>query len=460
MGRIFGTDGVRGVANEKLDVELTLAISRAAGMVIKAEGKSRPQILVGRDTRLSGTMLEAAACAGLTSVGCDVIRLGVVPTPAVAYLVPKLGADGGMMITASHNPFAYNGIKYFGSTGFKLTDEQEDRIERIVLDNAEPVALASADEIGRISDAPEAVNVYAAHIASAVGDLSGLRIAVDCANGASSAVARKIFAKANADAVYYNDVPDGVNVNRECGSLFIENLGKTVRENGFDLGVAFDGDADRCLAVDETGAVMDGDVIMAILAKRLSEEGRLNRNMFIPTVMSNMGLFKFAEENGMTCLPTKVGDRYVLENMLKFDASLGGEQSGHVIFREFMTTGDGELTGLLLADTLKRSGKKALELRKIMTTYPQVMINIEATAEMKKNLDTPEVRTYLDIEDKRLDDGRILVRPSGTEPLIRIMVEGRDEKKIRTVVSECAETLKTLLREKEVVTDEIFERLD
>ncbi len=448
MGRIFGTDGVRGIANEKLDVELALAISRAAGMIIKAEGTKKPKLLVGRDTRLSGTMLEAAVAAGLSSVGCDVELLGVVPTPAVAYLVTKLGADGGVMITASHNPYEYNGIKYFGSTGFKLTDEQEARIESIVLDAAEPIHLAHTSEIGKIHHNPGAIEEYIKHISSTVGDLSGIKIAVDCANGASYKTAKAIFAKVNANATFISCEPDGINVNKDCGSLHTAALGKYVAENGFDIGVAFDGDADRCLAVDEKGELIDGDMLMAILAKRMHEEGKLNKNMFIPTIMSNMGLFKFAEQNGFTCYPTKVGDRYVLENLLKYKASLGGEQSGHIILPEYMTTGDGELSALKLIESMKLSGKTASELKGIMTVYPQVMVNIEATTEMKARLEDVEVKSYLDIQGGRFNgDGRILVRPSGTEPLIRIMIEGKDKDKIEKLVHECAETLKNLLTE-------------
>ncbi|MBQ6876960.1 MAG: phosphoglucosamine mutase [Oscillospiraceae bacterium] len=446
MGRIFGTDGVRGIANKKLDVELALAISRAAGMIIKNETTGKPKVIVGRDTRLSGTMLEAAVAAGLSSVGCDVELLGVVPTPAVAYLVTKLGASGGVMITASHNPFEYNGIKYFGSTGFKLTDEQEDRIEKIVLEKSENIELAETEKIGNISRNFEASELYVDHIAGTVGDISGIKIAVDCANGASFETAKKIFGKAKAEATFLNCEPDGTNVNRDCGSLHIAALGKYVKENGFDIGVAFDGDADRCLAVDENGELIDGDMMMAILAKRFREEGRLNKNILIPTIMSNMGLFKFAEEYKMSCYPTKVGDRYVLESLLKLGASLGGEQSGHIIIPEYMTTGDGELSALMLIETMKLSGKKASELKKIMTVYPQVMVNIEATPEMKAKLDDPEVKSYLDIESARLEgDGRILVRPSGTEPLIRIMIEGKDQEKINALVLECAETLKNLI---------------
>ena len=446
MGRIFGTDGVRGIANEKLDVELALAISRAAGMIIKNETKGKPKVIVGRDTRLSGTMLESAVAAGLSSVGCDVELLGVVPTPAVAYLVTKLGVSGGVMITASHNPFEYNGIKYFGSTGFKLTDEQEERIEGIVLDGSEPIELAGTEKIGRISHNTEAVGLYVEHIASTVGNLSGIKIAVDCANGASFETAKKIFEKAGAEATFLNCEPDGTNVNRGCGSLHIDALGEYIKENGFDIGVAFDGDADRCLAVDENGELIDGDMLMAILAKRFKEEGRLYKDILIPTIMSNMGLFKFAEENGISCYPTKVGDRYVLETLLKLNASLGGEQSGHIIIPEYMTTGDGELSALMLIESMKLSGKKASELKKVMTVYPQVMVNIEATPEMKAKLNDPEVKSYIDIETARLEgDGRILVRPSGTEPLIRIMIEGKEQEKINALVLECAETLKNLL---------------
>lgn len=447
MGRIFGTDGVRGIANEKLNVELALAISRAAGMIIKAEGIEKPRLIVGRDTRLSGIMLEAAVSAGLSSVGCDVELLGVVPTPAVAYLVTALKADGGVMITASHNPYEYNGIKYFGSTGFKLTDEQEARIEGIVLDNAQPIELAKASNIGKIYRNYDAAELYVDHIASTVCDLSGIKVAVDCANGASYSTAKRIFSKANVEATFLNCEPSGTNVNQNCGSLHIEALGEYVKENGFDLGVAFDGDADRCLAVDENGRLLDGDMLMAILAKRMRDEGKLKKNMLIPTIMSNMGLFKFAEENGFACYPTKVGDRYVLEALLKYDASLGGEQSGHIILPEYMTTGDGELSALKLIESMKLSGKTASELKKVMTVYPQTMVNISATPEMKAKLDDPEVKAYIDLESGRLEgDGRILIRPSGTEPLIRIMIEGKDEAKIEALCKECAETLKNLLR--------------
>ncbi|MBQ6699472.1 MAG: phosphoglucosamine mutase, partial [Oscillospiraceae bacterium] len=314
------------------------------------------------------------------------------------------------------------------------------------LDGSEPIEFAPTEEIGRITRNEKAVDFYIEHIAGAVGDLSGIKIAVDCANGASYYTARRVFEKANAEATFLNCEPDGTNVNRECGSLYTAGLGKYVKENGFDIGVAFDGDADRCLAVDENGELIDGDMFMAILAERFAKEGRLEKNIFIPTIMSNMGLFKFAEEHGMSCYPTKVGDRYVLESLLKLGASLGGEQSGHIIIPEYMTTGDGELSALMLIESMKLSGKRASELKKIMTVYPQVMVNIEATPEMKERLNDAEVKSYLDIETGRLEgDGRILVRPSGTEPLIRIMIEGKDKEKINALVLECAETLKNLI---------------
>ena len=444
MGRIFGTDGVRGIANERLDVELALAISRAAGTIIKQDGNNRPRILVGRDTRLSGEMLESAVAAGLASVGCDVELLGVVPTPAVAYLVKELAADGGVMITASHNPYMYNGIKYFGSTGFKLTDEQEERIEAMVLDGREPMALAFGGEIGRVAENRCAVEKYIDHIASAVGSLEGLRIAVDCANGAASAVAERVFAKTGAAAAFINREPNGVNVNENCGSLHIEALGKFVKENGFDLGVAFDGDADRCLCVNENGEVVDGDFIMAICARDMLRRGKLARKTVVGTIMANMGFSKFCEENGINFIPTKVGDRYVLEEMEMEGYCFGGEQSGHVIFRDFATTGDGQLTAVQLLAHLKQENLTLAEAAKVMKRYPQTMINVNVSHDGK-------LAFYMDAEVKRAieegkarlaENGRVVARVSGTEPLIRIMVEGLDE----TLIQEVAEQIAGVVR--------------
>ncbi len=447
MGRIFGTDGVRGIANDTLDCERALSIARASGMIKKRKKGSRPLYIVGRDTRLSGSMLESSIAAGLNSVGADVVLLGIVPTPAVAYLVKQMKADAGVMLTASHNPFMYNGIKIFGGDGFKLMDAEEAEIEDIVLDGSEPIELAAFEEIGSVSDDYGAVDGYIAHIAESVGSLAGLRIAVDCANGSASVTAKRIFGQKGAEVTYLACQPDGINVNRECGSLHIGALGEFVKNGGYDLGVAFDGDADRCLAVDENGELIDGDMVIAILAERLKKEGRLKSDTFVATVMSNLGLFKFAEQNGYRCFTTKVGDRYVLEAMLRDGFVLGGEQSGHIIFLDRMTTGDGQLAALLLAETLKLSGKKASELKSVMTTYPQVMVNIDATPEMKSHLSDPEVKSFIDIETERLSgDGRILVRPSGTEPLVRIMIEGRDRRLIDELVHECADTLAMMLK--------------
>lgn len=447
MGTLFGTDGVRGIANEKLTPELAMSLSGAAAReAFRIKGKA-PVFLVGRDTRISGGMLESAVSAGLTSAGADVIRLGVVATPAVAFLVKKLGVDAGVMITASHNPFMYNGIKLFNAGGMKFTDLQQDAIEEAVLSDGEAYPKASSEHIGRLSEDLLAARMYGDYIASAAGRLDGLRLAVDCANGAASRTAEMIFDKKGAEVVYLSREPDGTNVNENCGSLHIEALSAFVKENGFDLGVAFDGDADRCLAIDENGELINGDHILAILADRLDREGRLANRAIVPTIMSNMGLFEFAEERGLGCDPTKVGDRYVLESMLEHGYSLGGEQSGHVIILDYMPTGDGQLTGLLLAETLVRSGRKASELKSMMTDYPQALVNIHATPEMKARLSDPEVKSYVDIQQERLrGEGRILVRASGTEPLIRIMAEGKNEERITLLVEECARTLTDLLK--------------
>ncbi len=351
------------------------------------------------------------------------------------------------MITASHNPFMYNGIKLFNAGGMKFTDLQQNAIEEAVLSDGEAYPKASSEHIGRLSEDLLAARMYGDYIASAAGRLDGLRLAVDCANGAASRTAEMIFDKKGAEVVYLSREPDGTNVNENCGSLHIEALSAFVKENGFDLGVAFDGDADRCLAIDENGELINGDHILAILADRLDREGRLANRAIVPTIMSNMGLFEFAEERGLGCDPTKVGDRYVLESMLEHGYSLGGEQSGHVIILDYMPTGDGQLTGLLLAETLVRSGRKASELKSMMTDYPQALVNIHATPEMKARLSDPEVKSYVDIQQERLrGEGRILVRASGTEPLIRIMAEGKNEERITLLVEECARTLTDLLK--------------
>lgn len=434
MGRIFGTDGARGVANTEISCTLAMDIGRAAAMVVARDHhKRKPVFLVGHDTRISHDMLESAIAAGLCSVGADVVTLGTVPTPAVAYLVANSDADAAIMLSASHNPYEFNGIKIFGAEGFKLTDEVEMEIEEIVLDHVLPYDLKWNDELGVIRSGETLVEQYIDHIVSTVeGDLSGIRVAADCANGSASATAAKIFAKLGADVTILNDKPNGVNINDNCGSTHIDVLGKYVRENGFDLGVAFDGDADRCLAVDENGELVDGDKLIAIFASQMKREGKLANDTAVVTVMSNMGFFKFAEQAGIHVEKTSVGDRYVLQNMLEHGHCIGGEQSGHIIFREFMTTGDGQLTAVQLLRAIKKSGKKLSELAQLMQVYPQVILNVRADKEMKRMVKVDEgvLKRQQQLEEGMNGNGRILVRPSGTEPVIRIMVEGLDREAI------------------------------
>lgn len=434
MGRIFGTDGARGVANTEISCTLAMDIGRAAAMVVARDHhKRKPVFLVGHDTRISHDMLESAIAAGLCSVGADVVTLGTVPTPAVAYLVANSDADAAIMLSASHNPYEFNGIKIFGAEGFKLTDEEEMEIEEIVLDHILPYDLKWNDELGVIRSGETLVEQYIDHIVSTVErDLSGIRVAADCANGSASATAAKIFAKLGADVTILNDEPNGVNINDNCGSTHIDVLGKYVRENGFDLGVAFDGDADRCLAVDENGELVDGDKLIAIFSSQMKREGKLANNTAVVTVMSNMGFFKFAEQAGIHVEKTSVGDRYVLQNMLEHGHCIGGEQSGHIIFREFMTTGDGQLTAVQLLRAIKKSGKKLSELAQLMQVYPQVILNVRADKEMKRMVKVDEgvLKRQQQLEEGMNGNGRILVRPSGTEPVIRIMVEGLDREAI------------------------------
>lgn len=444
LGRIFGTDGVRGIANEKLDVELALAISRAAGMIIKTEGVARPKILVGRDTRLSGEMLQCAVAAGLSSVGCDVELLGVVPTPAVAYLVKRLGANGGVMITASHNPFMYNGIKYFGGDGFKLTDAQEDRIERIILDGEEPIEFARTEHIGTVHVNYGAVEIYEEHIASAVKhDLSALRIAVDCANGAASATAEALFCRMGADAVILHQSPDGTNINAGCGSTHIEGLQELVRSGNFAAGAAFDGDADRCLMVDETGELIDGDHLIGLLAEDMKRHSRLKGGV-VGTILTNLGLHAFLEERQIPVWSTRVGDRYVLEAMREKGWNIGGEQSGHVILSDYATTGDGQLTAVQFLCALKASGAAASQLNRRIESFPQVSINVPVANDRKHQVAAlPAVEQVgREIAEYFGGQGRVVIRPSGTEPKVRVMVEGRDPEQVQQQAQRAAQVVK------------------
>ena len=450
MGRLFGTDGARGVANAELTPELAMNIGRAAAMVLISDEVEHPTILIGKDTRLSGDMLEGALIAGLCSVGANVHILGVVPTPAVAYLVGKYNADAGIMISASHNPFEFNGIKIFSSDGCKLPDALENRIEEIVLDHVVPYASATDENIGRVTYDTDAADLYIDHLVSAVDcDFEGMEIALDCSNGSSSRTAEKLFTKLGAKVHMLFDEPDGVNINRDCGSTHIEQLAEFVKKLKYFAGVAFDGDADRCLAVDEQGNLVDGDKIIAALALDMKEKGELDGNAAVATVMSNLGLFRFCEEHGITPVTTKVGDRYVLEEMLKSGYAIGGEQSGHIIFRHHATTGDGQMSAVKLLAMCRERGQKLSAVGGMMERYPQVMINVKADAEQKAKYNADaELAAAVEKAGAGLGrDGRILVRPSGTEPLIRVMVEGRDFDVINKLAVELAETIQTKLDE-------------
>ena len=444
MGRLFGTDGARGIANKELTCELAMNIGRAAAMVLANENK-HPKILIGKDTRLSGDMLEGALTAGLCSIGADVVLLGTVPTPAVAYLIKKYKADAGIMISASHNPFEFNGIKIFSSDGYKLPDELENEIESIVLDHSKPFTILVNDGIGKVTKAENAVSDYIEHIISTVPyRLDGMNVAIDCSNGSASTTARELFTKLGANCHILSAEPDGININDKCGSTHLENLQKYVVENGLEMGVAFDGDADRCLAVDENGNVVDGDFIMAICAMDLHSRGKLAKNTAVGTVMSNMGFGKFCEDNHIKFVSTNVGDRYVLEAMLREGYNFGGEQSGHVIFLDYSTTGDGQLTAAQLLSLVHRRNAKMSSIATLMTHYPQILINVKVTNEGKvqfyKNQD---IKNKIEsVKNELGSDGRILVRLSGTEPLVRVMLEGLDKEKITRLANETADLIK------------------
>ena len=448
MGRLFGTDGARGVANSELTAELAMNIGRAAALVLISDEVEHPTILIGKDTRLSGDMLEGALIAGLCSVGANVELLGVVPTPAVAYLVGKYNADAGIMISASHNPFEFNGIKIFSSDGCKLPDDLENRIEEIVLDNVVPYALAKDENIGKVTRMETAVEDYVDHVAKSIGcDLDGMEIALDCSNGSSSRTAEKLFTKLGAKVHMLFDNPDGININKDCGSTHINRLQNYVREHKLCCGLAFDGDADRCLAVDENGNLVDGDYLIAICAKDMKDRGVLKKNAVVGTVMTNMGFNKFCEANGMTFVSTKVGDRYVLEAMLREGYNIGGEQSGHIIFLDYATTGDGELSGAMILSIMKRTGEKLSTLAKVMERMPQVLINVKVSAEGKLAFYTDkDVKSEIKRVTEILGDrGRILVRVSGTEPLVRVMLEGENLEEIQSLAEESAQVVRERL---------------
>ncbi len=448
MGKLFGTDGVRGIANKDLTAELALKIGRAAATVLLKECHSaKPAVLIGKDTRASGDMLEAALTAGFTSVGCNVVSIGVVPTPAVAYLTVEYGCEAGVMISASHNPCEYNGIKIFQKNGYKLDDAIEEEIENIIFNEGQEFPVKLGGEVGNRIYCKTAVSDYISHVISTASvRFDGMTIALDCANGSASVCAKDIFTGLGAKCIMLSDTPDGENINLKCGSTHPEELMHFVKNASLDLGLAFDGDADRMLAVDENGELIDGDKVIAICAQ-LKNEGRLEKNTAVVTVMSNMGFFKFCKENGIDCAKTAVGDRYVLERMVKEGYNIGGEQSGHVIFLDYATTGDGELSGVQLVETVVKSGKKLSELAAVMRVYPQVLINVEVTAEGKQKYNNDEyiISAVQEAEMELSGDGRVLVRVSGTEPLVRVMLEGADIKQITKLGNRIADVVKERL---------------
>ncbi len=449
MGRLFGTDGVRGIANKELSCETAMNIGRATAIVLTKQSSSTPKILIGKDTRISSDMLECALVAGICSVGADAIMLGEVPTPAVAYLVRHYKADAGIMISASHNPAEYNGIKLFSGEGYKLPDETEEKIEELILDRPHDMELKVGNALGKSLRSKTSIGDYISYTSDvAFCGLSGVRVAIDCANGSASTTAKRLFESLGADCIMLNSTPNGININDNCGSTHMDDLCKTVKKNKCDIGIAFDGDADRCLAVDENGELVDGDMIIAILSNYLKNAGRLHKDSVVVTVMSNLGFFKFAENEDITSVKTKVGDRYVLEEMLKSGYNLGGEQSGHIIFLDHGTTGDGQMTAVLLLCILKSSGKKMSELASVMQRYPQVLTNIHADDEAKQKYDlNDEIPKIIEEYEKKLKgDGRILIRPSGTEPLIRVMIEGKDFDEISRMAHKLSAEIKERIR--------------
>lgn len=448
MGKLFGTDGIRGIANQDLTADLAFRTGQSGAYVLTKEAKRRPRILIGKDTRKSGDMLEAALTAGLCSVGAKVIPLGIVPTPAVAYLTRLYKADAGVVISASHNPCEYNGIKFFNGEGYKLSDEIENEIESYILGEKSIGYLPTHGKVGYVSANHNAVEDYVAFAMSTVDcRLEGMKVAIDCANGASYQTAFKALNNLGANVEAIHNTPDGVNINHKCGSTHMESLKAYVTSIGADVGIAFDGDADRMLAVDENGNLIDGDQIMAICAQYMMSQNQLKQNTLVATVMSNLGLFMAGERIGLNIPRTKVGDRYVLEEMLAKGYNLGGEQSGHIIFLDHNTTGDGLVSALQFLSVLKKTGKKASEAASIVTVLPQVLCNATVALQNKNSyMEHPQIAQAIEALEKEFaGEGRVLIRPSGTEPLVRVMIEGKDQDYITQKARELAEMIETYL---------------
>lgn len=449
MGKLFGTDGIRGIAGQTLTAELAFHVGQAVAAVLTEEKGSRPLITIGKDTRISSDMLEAALMAGICSVGGDVMPLGTIPTPAVAFLTVQQQADAGIVISASHNPYAYNGIKVFNAQGYKLSDEMEGRVEDLILNHAElPAAVDGA--VGRRHHGMHALHsAYIRHLLGSIDcDLTGLRVLVDCANGAASATAPDLFRALPLQADFIHTEPDGVNINNGCGSTHLESLARGVVSGGYDLGIAFDGDADRCLLVDEKGHIIDGDKVLAVCGKAMRRKGSLNGNAIVATVMSNLGLHEFCRKGDFLLVCTDVGDRHVLEKMIECGYMIGGEQSGHTIFREYATTGDGELTALQFIQAYCEAGVPASELVSCCAQYPQELINVPVSAvggAKERIMADDRLWEQVRIQEEALNgEGRILVRPSGTEALIRVMVEAKTVEIAHNVAKTLAEFIKTL----------------
>ena len=445
MGKYFGTDGVRGVANSELTPELAFKLGRYGGFVLTqhAEGEEHPRVLVGRDTRISGEMLESALIAGLLSVGIEVMKLGVITTPGVAYLTRIQRAAAGVMISASHNPAPDNGIKFFGSDGYKLFDATELEIEALLDEDIDNLPRPSAKGLGTVDEYPEGALKYTQFLQQTIpNDLAGLQVCLDGANGATSPLINRLFADLETEFDVMASTPNGLNINDGVGSTHPEGLAEFVVEKGADAGLAFDGDGDRVIAVDELGNIIDGDKIMFICGKYLQEKGRLKKDTIVSTVMSNLGFHKAIEANNMIALQTKVGDRYVVEEMRKNGYNFGGEQSGHLVFLDYNTTGDGMLSGIQLLNVMKETGKKLSELAAEVQTYPQKLVNIRVS---NKNgaMDVPAIKAIIDeVESEMNGNGRILVRPSGTEPLLRVMAEAPSQEKVNLYVDRIASVVK------------------
>lgn len=448
MSRMFGTDGVRGVANEELTPLLAMQLGQAGAYVLTKENKHKPTIMVGCDTRLSGDMLSNALMAGICSVGANAVYVGVIPTPAIAYLAKKYRVEAGVVISASHNPMEFNGIKFFDGNGYKLPDAMEDEIEELVKNGMKGVEFPGGSGVGKIKYRKDAREEYVNHAIHAVPvDLSGLKIVVDCAEGASHYTSVEALRQLGASVVPIHNMPDGTNINSNCGSTHMGELQARVVFEKAQIGLAFDGDADRLLAVDELGNVMDGDQIMAIVGVHMRNMGKLKQNTIVVTIMSNLGLFMFGDKEKIHIEKTKVGDRYVLERMREIGASLGGEQSGHIIFLDENTTGDGLLSALHLLEVMVVTGKPLSELSKVMTVMPQALVNARVPNHRKEHyMEYPEIAEAIDsLEKEFAGEGRVLIRPSGTEPKVRVMIEGKDKKKIDEEARKLAELIQNTM---------------